>query len=162
MVRNYIKCEALNRKPMSDNQNCQFSKTCFARNCTKCQELYRKVMFVNPPPPWDGINFKIKFSFLVSNKMSRTSQKNYFLSLHLHMSVRVGVDGIKLQKIIARNGMKCLNLYRKIMFASSLPSLGWTVSIQKYFFLKFTWNIQSCTEKYFLPQQPSWGGDISV
>ena len=88
---NYIKCQALNKKSMFDYPNCQFTKKKVSgRNCTKCSELYGKVMFANPPPPRGGINFIIKFSLLGMNEISRSALKGHCANHHFHVSVGRG------------------------------------------------------------------------
>ena len=93
----------------------------------------QKVTFTIPPPQWERVNFKIKFSLLRLVEMARSPQKSLFPNSYLHVNVG-WVDRINLQNTMGRNRMVCSNLHRKIMFASSFPSWG-LVQFTKIFFL---------------------------
>ena len=62
-------------------------------------------MFANPPAPLIGVNFRIKFSLLGLNEMSRSAQKSHSPNPHIYVSVG-GVYGINLHKAITRDWMK--------------------------------------------------------
>ena len=62
----------------------QFPKKVFARNCIRCPQLFQKVIFGNPIPYWVrmvGLNFKIKFSLLEWNEMSRSAEESHVAQL---------------------------------------------------------------------------------
>ena len=80
----------------------------FTRSCIKCPELYRKVIFANlHPTAWgiSGVNFKIKFSLLGLNEMSKLVGKSHFSNPY--PSLDAGrMLGVNLQKkffVFARN-----------------------------------------------------------
>ena len=69
-----------------------------------------KVIFANPPPLWNHLTFKIKFSFLGLNEMSRSTQKGHVFVPRPSCMCRWDLRGSIYTQKIAKNLMKCSDL----------------------------------------------------